>query len=213
MVKGYASLTDNKLLKMYHAGDEEAFNEILVRYKDMVKMRARLFFLRGGDTEDLIQEGMIGLFEAVISYKDDKNTEFITFANRCVRSKMIKAVQSDNKKSNGPLNNSIPLDTIESGEEHKEGESGEVYPRVGESNEEKFSNPEDIVMDREDVKLFIDEMSRRLSKMESEVFHYFIGGMDYKEIASVMKKTPKSIDNALHRILAKASDLMLTKEE
>ncbi len=209
MTGKYAGSTDNELLKMYHEGDEGAFNEILVRYKDMVRMRARFFFLRGGDVEDLIQEGMIGLFEAVRTYKEDRNTEFITFANRCVRSKMIKAVKSDNKKSNGPLNNSISLDIFDEGQD---GEVNEAYTLRTAHNEE-YSNPENIVIDREDTRLFISELDSRLSKMESEVFHLFIGGRDYKEIAGVMGKTPKSIDNALHRILAKASDLMLTKEE
>lgn len=208
MNRDYAGSSDRELLKMFHEGDERAFNEITARYKTMVKLKAREFFLIGGDSQDLIQEGTIGLLEAVMAFRDDKNAEFSTFANLCVRRRMMKAVASDNTKKNLPLNNSVSLEFNENGESPGN-EKLDLDPH---NNYEYFKDPEEIFFGRIELDSFMYELNKALSKMEREVLELFLKGKTYREISAILDRPEKSIDNCINRILSKASKLRLTND-
>ena len=200
-MKNYSMLTDYRLLYLYKQGDRWAFDELLERYRDTVKYHATFFFLPGGDREDLIQEGMIGLFDAVTSYKDDRNATFATFAARCIRSRMIKAVVSGNKEGNIPLNTSISLES-EDGEDM-------LYRRSTEGNDSVHNggDPEKIVMSKEYMRITIEKIRGSLSELERKVFDLFLEGLNYREIADELDMSPKSVDNALHRIMTKVKNI------
>ena len=208
MNKDYTGFSDKELLRLFHEGDEVAFNEITNRYKSMVKLKAREFFLIGGDSQDLIQEGTIGLLEAVVAYRDDKNAEFSTFANICVRRRMMKAVDSDNTKKNLPLNSSISLELNE--------DTDKSYKTSLDLNSNNnygyFKDPEEIFFGKVELDSFMEDLTNMLSKMEREVLHLFLDGKTYKEISEILGKSEKSIDNCINRILNKASKLQLTND-
>ena len=193
----YKSLSDTELIELYRDDDQWAFDEIFARYKKTVKFHARFFYLTGGDIEDLIQEGMLGLVDAVKSYRDDRGASFATFADRCIRSKIIKAVESDNKKSNAPLNNSVSLQDESSSDE--EGEKS----KVDHDSDEGLGNPENIVLDGENMRLAIEKISEKLSKLEDHIFRLFLKGHSISEISEETGMEYKAVDNALSRIKTK----------
>lgn len=208
MNKDYTGFSDKELLKMFHDGDEIVFNEITNRYKSMVKLRAREFFLIGGDSQDLIQEGTIGLLEAVVAFREDRNAEFSTFANICVRRRMMKAVDSDNTKKNLPLNSSISLELNEDADKSdNNGLDLNAHNDYG-----YFKDPEEIFFGKVELDSFMEDLTNMLSKMEKEVLHLFLEGKTYKEISVILGKSEKSIDNCINRILNKASKLQLTND-
>lgn len=208
MNKDYTGFSDKELLKMFQEGDEIAFNEITNRYKSMVKLRAREFFLIGGDSQDLIQEGTIGLLEAVVAFREDRNAEFSTFANICVRRRMMKAVDSDNTKKNLPLNSSISLELNEDADKFdNKGLDLNAHNDYG-----YFKDPEEIFFGKVELDSFMEYLTNMLSKMEKEVLNLFLEGKTYKEISVILGKSEKSIDNCINRILNKASKLQLTND-
>ena len=141
-------------------------------------------FLIGGDTDDLIQEGMIGLFKAVRDYKTEKDSSFYHFAEICISRQMYTAIEASNRKKHAPLNSYISLSEPESG-------------GIGELLE---TNPEQMIIDQENVAQIKERIKKSLSDMEKEVLAYYMQGMNYVQIAEVMEKSPKAIDNALQRI-------------
>ena len=144
-------------------------------------------FLIGGDTDDLIQEGMIGLFKAVRDYRTDSEASFQTFARMCIDRQIYSAVQSSNRQKHIPLNSYVSLDGTEA-------------ENMEESWEE---NPESILIDRENVSALQKKMKKSLSPMEKQVLDLYLEGCDYTRIAELIDKTPKSVDNALQRIRGK----------
>jgi len=199
----YSSMSDNELVKLHHLGDRWAFEEIAGRYKDTVRFHARFFFLTGGDSDDLLQEGMIGLFEAADTFKDDRNAAFATFADRCIRSRMIKAVKSDNKKSNRPLNTSLPIDG-----DNEKSDDGEKFMSLGGLDSDGgIGNPEDIVINKELYRLKVEKINSNLSDFEKKVFFLYLAGKSISEIADEMHSSYKSADNALSRIKTKVKNM------
>lgn len=192
----YEDVSDNILLEKYQNGDEEAFNTLMKRYKALVISKAREFYLIGGETDDLIQEGTIGLLEAVNSYNKEKNVKFITFATLCIKRRLIKAVEFDNTKKNKPLNSSISY------------ERKLIEGSIDEINYDL--NPEKIYIEKITTQGFINELKKTLSVMENQVLKYFLDGDNYKEIAKKLNKTEKSIDNCINRILKKATLMVLS---
>lgn len=191
----YEELSDTELIKMYRNDDQWAFDEIFARYRKTVKFHARFFYLTGGDIEDLIQEGMLGLVDAVKSYRDDRGASFATFADRCIKSKIIKAVESDNKKSNEPLNNSVSLQS-----ESKSGDKEGAKIKVDHDSDEGLGNPENIVIDSENIRIAIERISDRLSGLEDRIFRLFLKGHSISEISEEKGMEYKAVDNALSRI-------------
>lgn len=193
-MEDYRELSDEQLIKKLRAGDTKLMDYILDKYKPLVRKKANAVFLIGGDTDDLIQEGMIGLFKAVRDYDETKEASFFSFAELCITRQLYKAVEASNRKKHAPLNTYVSFYS-ETGEE---GHSlAETLTTGG------MGDPEQIVIDQENLKIFWERLKERLSKMECEVLDNYLSGLNYQQIAIKMGKSPKAIDNALQRIKAK----------
>ena len=185
----YEEEKDEDLIRQIREGNEAASDYLLEKYKDMVRARARAMFLAGGDTDDLIQEGMIGLFKAIRDYSPDRGSSFRTFAGLCVERQMLSAVQTSNRKKHSPLNSSVLLDE---GTETEMLESG----RTGD-------NPEELIISQENEMAFINEIRESLSPLENRVLALYLDGNSYEAIGKQLGKSSKSVDNALKRVRIK----------
>ena len=184
----YEKCTDEELLTRLRSGEEEISDYLMEKYKGFVRQKARAMFLIGGETDDLIQEGMIGLFKAVQDYRPDREASFRTFAGLCIDRQLYSAVKNSTRQKHIPLNSYVSLS--------EEEESGSLEGLWSE-------NPEALVIDRENTGILEKEISKALSPMENKVLDYYLRGYGYVQIAEIMGKTPKSIDNALQRIRGK----------
>ena len=180
---------------MPYGKQEEIQDYMLAKYKPLVRKRANALYLIGGDTDDLIQEGMIGLFKAIRDICPDKDSSFYHFAKMCVERQMYTAIEASRRKKHAPLNSYISLydDSDEKG-------MALADILTGEEDE----NPEYLLIDRESVKQKLDALAKNLSKMEKQVFDYMLEGLNYRQIAEKMGKSPKAIDNAIQRMKGKA---------
>lgn len=179
-------LKDEELIRLYREDDAAAMSELIMRYKPLVKNRARLFYLEGGDREDLLQEGMIGLFKAVKEFDCQKEASFATFARICITRQMLSAIEAAGRKKHIFLNESLSLEQLD---------EVQLADRAGVAD-----GPEKIFFEQENIKQLIASINKKLSPMEKRVLELYISGMDYIEIADTMNKSVKSIDNALQRI-------------
>ena len=196
----YEKLTDEQLIEKLHSGDRDVTDYLMEKYKMMVRKKARAMYLIGGETEDLIQEGMIGLYKAIRDYDVEKETVFRSFASVCIDRQLYNAVKGANRLKNSPLNTYISLDIpveARGNEENGAATLGEMLEWVG------VSNPEDILIDRERVGKIEQYIRQNLSEFEQKVVNLYVDGMNYQQIAKELGKTPKSIDNALQRIRIK----------
>jgi RNA polymerase sporulation-specific sigma factor len=193
----YSVMTDEKLIELSRDGKDEVIDYLLDKYKGLVRRKARTMFLVGGDTDDLIQEGMIGLYKAVRDYDVRKEASFLTFANLCIDRQIYSAINASNRKKHSPLNSYISFPLLNFLNDNV---TNELYMDKQNVN---HRNPEDLYIDRENV-LHIEHMlEKELSAFEYEVLKMYIDGADYIEIAERMDKKPKSIDNAIQRIKKK----------
>lgn len=184
----YQDCTDEELITRLRAGEREISDYLMEKYKDFVRRRANAMYLIGGEKDDLIQEGMIGLFKAVRDYQPDRESSFQTFAGICVDRQIYSAVQGSNRQKHLPLNSYVSLSA-----EDDENAIGEQWA----------DNPESIVIDRENVRILEEEIKKMLSPLENEVLAYYLDGYTYTQIGEIMGKSPKSMDNALQRIRTK----------
>ncbi len=185
----FKSFADEKLVELYKSGEPLAFEEIYHRYSGMIKALSRTYFLIGGDSDDLQQEGFLGLLYAVNNYSKEKGSQFKSFAYTCVKSKMLNAVNKEKAEKFKALNDSVPLTSFEQ------------TPSCGEIS--KFS-PETFIIDNEDLNEIILKIKAQLSSLEEKVFELYLDGLSYVEIAKKLSKSEKSIDNALQRIKEKS---------
>ena len=195
--------SDEELIVRYRDGDTDAMDFIFERYKYLVRKKAKAMFLAGGDNDDLIQEGMIGLYKAIRDYNTDREASFATFASMCINRQMITAVAASNRKKNMPLNTYVSYDMPAGGDEDSDMRLVDIL----QSQTELY--PEKLLIDKEhnwDLKSRLKEV---LSTFEQQVLTYYLEGMDYTAIAKKMQKPPKSVDNALQRIRSKAARLTL----
>ena len=195
--------SDEELIVRYRDGDTDAMDFIFERYKYLVSKKAKAMFLAGGDNDDLIQEGMIGLYKAIRDYNTDREASFATFASMCINRQMITAVAASNRKKNMPLNTYVSYDMPAGGDEDSDMRLVDILQSQTELN------PEKLLIDKEhnwDLKSRLKEV---LSTFEQQVLTYYLEGMDYTAIAKKMQKPPKSVDNALQRIRSKAARLTL----
>lgn len=192
-MKDYEKFSDEELLTGLHQGQKELEEYLMDKYKGMVLKKARAMFLIGGEKEDLIQEGMIGLFKAVRDYRPQKNASFSTFANLCVERQMYKAIEMSARQKHKPLNSYISL-------------SEEDSP-LKDTEDVLQQNPETIVIGRENASHLMEHIKEALSSFENQVLEAYLEGTDYHQIASQMGKSSKSIDNALQRIRNKIHGL------
>ena len=192
-MKQYDGIKDEELIFRFKNGESEILDYLMEKYKNMVRKKARTMFLIGGENDDLIQEGMIGLFKAVRDYQPDRDAAFQTFASICVDRQIYNAIQSSNRQKHQPLNSYVSLSE----------QGGENEEHLGDTWVE---NPESIIIDQENVENLEQEITTTLSPMENQVLEYYLAGNGYGEIAELMGKTPKSIDNALRRIRTKIKE-------
>lgn len=184
----YDQCSDEELIARLQNGEVEISDYLMEKYKEFVRKKARAMYLIGGETDDLIQEGMIGLFKAVQDYRPDKAASFRTFAGLCIDRQLYNAVQSSNRQKHLPLNSYISLS-----------EAGEAEGLEGCWAE----NPEAVILDQERTRDLKHEIKMALSPMENKVLKYYLQGYGYIKIAQLLGKKPKSIDNALQRIRGK----------
>lgn len=193
----YEDYADEQLIRRLRDGDGGVIDYLMEKYKFLVRKHANTLFLLGGDTEDLIQEGMIGLFKAVRDY-DEGSGSFYRFADLCITRQIYTAIEAAARKKHGPLNSYISLS--------EEEESG-GFPAEGRSATGNL-DPEQILIDKESADLFLQKVCNVLSRMERQVFDCLLEGMNYRQIAKKMNKNEKSIDNALQRIRGKIRGLL-----
>lgn len=185
-------MTDEELIKLYKSGKKEAGDELLERYKSLVLSACRNLYIMGAEKDDLIQEGMIGLFSALNDYREDRSASFLTFANLCVRRQLYKAIEASQTAKNSPLNSYISL--------YGSGDESDMIEEL----EAEDSDPQSLIIEDEQIKLLKKKLYDTLSKMEKTVFDLYLEGLEYREIAQKLGKKDKAIDNCLQRIRAKA---------
>lgn len=194
----YERETDENLLKRLHSGEQDIMDYLLNKYKPLVRKKAKDMYLIGGEGEDLIQEGMIGLFKAIRDYCPEKEASFYTFADLCVSRQMYTAIQASQRMKHMPLNTYISLYASEN---DTEGEKDRQL--IEQLKSLHADDPETLVMNREDLKYIMEHMSEYLSKFEQEVILLYMAGNNYSQIAGMLGKSSKSVDNALHRAKGK----------
>ena len=204
MVKDYDTCTDEELIARLRAGEREITDYLIDKYKSLVRTRARALYLVGGDHEDLIQEGMLGLFKAVRDYKPGKEASFATFAGLCIDRQMYSAVASSQRQKHQPLNSFVSLSEPVSEQDSYTFASMDIsIPSLSQDEE----TPEEIMISRENVIGMHERIKERLSKFEYQVLELYLKGYDYTQIAEKLGKQPKAIDNALQRIRSKVREV------
>lgn len=192
----YNILTDEEMVKMAQEGSVTAEEFLIKKYKDLVKQKSTTYFIMGGDKEDVIQEGMIGIFKAIRGFDENKEASFKTFAEVCINRQIISAIRNANLQKHQILNESISL----SSDNDPEGEQKTLEERLP-SN--KGDDPETLMLMKE-VGVYLKEESHTIfSKFEQLVWDRMLQGKTYQEIALELEKSPKAIDNAMQRIKKK----------
>lgn len=194
---GFNKLPEDDIINMAQSGNDEAMTFLMEKYKSLVRQKTRTFFLTGGDKDDLIQEGMIGLYKAICDYIPEREASFKTFAELCISRHVYSAIKISNRMKNQPLNTYISIYAPAFSVNNEPDESGFMIDQELEIAE---GNSEDIIINRESAVFVHKQLFKGLSKMETQVLSRYLDGMTYQEIAADMDKTPKSIDNALQRI-------------
>ena len=193
----YEGLTDEELIVLFRDGDQEAMEKLLNKYKEMVLRKAKSMYILGGDSDDLIQEGMLGLFKAVRDYDCGRDASFRTFAQLCVTRQLYTAVKASSRKKHIPLNTAISL----SRPVREDGEEDEEFLDCLEAD--ASSNPEVYLIGQEEMERLEEKIEKELSPFEKQVLELHLTGMGYVEIAHVLNRDEKSTDNALQRIRTK----------
>ena len=207
MNNNWGRLSDEALLEKIHHSSQpneiiEATNTLLERYKEMVRSKARTYFLIGADRDDVIQEGMIGLYKAIMDYKPEKDSSFRSFAGLCVMRQILSAVRVSSRLKHLPLNEYISLNYPVNDEDGKETTLMDLLP------DPNTRSPEDILTGIEERDRLETQIEALLSPLKKKVLHLFLKGLDYIQIAEIIDKTPKSVDNALQRVKQKISRML-----
>lgn len=201
----YDRLSDEDIITLIHNDDPDAMDYMLNRYKNLVRKKAKALYLIGGDKDDLIQEGMIGLYKAIRDYNIEMENSFFNFADLCISRQIFSAIKASNRKKNFPLNTYVSLDTPAYVEN---AETDEKASLVDLMYENKGSNPEELVIDKMSTSMLEYELVRHLSGFEKDVLDLYLKDYSYLQIADKLQKEPKSIDNALQRIKTKLNKLL-----
>ncbi|MGN9056583.1 sigma-70 family RNA polymerase sigma factor [Bariatricus sp. HCP28S3_A7] len=204
----YEKMTDEQLISRLRGGEKPIMDFLMEKYKGLVRQKAKAMYLWGGENDDLIQEGMIGLFKAVEDYEPDAGASFYSFAELCISRQMYTAIKASQRKKHLPLNSYVSLYTSGKREDGKE-----ALPLAETIEAGAESNPEELLLNTEYANAFEEELMDQLSKLENRVLYLHLMGMDYLKIAEVMDKSPKAIDNALQRIKGKARHILEEKRK
>jgi len=191
----YENISDEELILRLRDGESNITDFIMDKYKNLVRSKAKTMYILGADTEDLIQEGMIGLFKAIRDYDSGRDASFFTFADLCVSRQMYTAVQASRREKHAPLNSYISL--------YSTGEEWEDTQLVNAIASHIDLNPENMLIDKENVENLEKMLTKELSAFEKEVLDLYMVGMSYSQIAKVLGRDEKSTDNALQRVKIK----------
>lgn len=192
----FSGKKDEEIVAMVKEGNDRALEYLLQKYQNFVKAKAKSYFLIGADKEDIYQEGMIGLFKAIRDFRDDKLASFKVFAELCITRQIITAVKTATRQKHIPLNTYVSLNKPIYDEE-SDRTLLDIISGV------KTMDPEELMIDREDMENLEETMHRVLSSLEMEVLNSYLDGKSYQEIASDLERESKSIDNALQRVKRK----------
>ena len=192
--------SDEDLCQLAAQGSREAEEILVSRYNRLVRTCARPFFLIGGDSEDLTQEGMVGLIKAVREYDAGKAASFRTFAEICIRSRLYSVLRAAARDKHLPLNQSVPLDTPFFDSNSYTSGSGDLAQ----------GNPETFLIERERTAALLAGVRKQLSEFEAKILGYYLDGLSCREIAEAVGKPPKSVDNAVQRIRRKVAQQLLS---
>ncbi len=199
-------LTDEEIVDLAKHGDVEGLEYLINKYKNFVRAKARTYFLIGADREDIIQEGMIGLYKAIRDYRVDRQASFRAFAEVCVTRQIITAIKTATRQKHIPLNSYVSLNKPVFDEE-SERTLAEVVTTG------KASNPEDLFINQENLMDIESTMHRILSPLEQRVVNLYLEGKSYVEIADQLDRHVKSVDNALQRVKRKLEQYLAKREE
>lgn len=195
----FEQYTDEEMILLIKEGNQDATEYLLKKYSPLVKKSIRTLYLIGADTEDLSQEGMIGLFKAIQNYQTDNSASFFTFAKICIDRQIYSAIKASNRKKHSPLNTYISFYSRGSEDET------ELINNLEAGND---SNPEHVILDKENISHIEALLEECLSTLEKAVFHLYLDGKSYSDIAASLNKPVKSIDNAVQRIREKIKKLL-----
>lgn len=193
MTGKYDEYKDEELLRMMRNGESEVADYLVDKYKCLVRQKSRALYLAGGDQEDLIQEGMLGLFKAIQGYQEEREASFATFAALCIDRQLYSAISMSQRQKHQPLNSFVSL---------SEPVSEQELRLIDEET------PEEILINRENLDRIHEKIRKILSPFEYEVLQLYLKGYGYQQIARQMQKPPKAIDNALQRIRSKVRSSM-----
>ena len=200
----FDQLTDEEIVALAQGNNDEALTYLLDKYKNFVRSKARSYFLIGADHEDIVQEGMIGLFKAIRDFKPSRLSSFRAFAELCVKRQIITAIKTATRQKHFPLNSYVSLNKPLYDEESDRTLLDVIEGRV--------TNPEDLFISQEELERIQNEISTTLSPLEQQVLAAFLNGKSYQEIAEMLDRHVKSIDNALQRVKRKLTKMLEDKE-
>ena len=181
--------SDERLCQLSSEGNRQAEEVLVARYHRLVRSCARPYFLAGGDSEDLLQEGMFGLIKAMREYDSKRDASFHTFAETCIRRRLYSVLKAANSAKHSPLNQSLPLNASFF-------DASSSFAQV---------DPEDLLIDREKATAMLEEVRKQLSDFEVQVLGYYLDGLTNREISETVNRPPKSVDNAIQRIRRKVA--------
>ncbi len=194
----YGNLTDEQIISQIKEGDEQALSFLLEKYKDLVRSKVGKYFIIGAEKEDIVQEGMIGLYKAVKGFDNSKQNTFKTFANLCIERQLISAIKSSNRQKHMPLNSYLSLNTSAYDNDEDGAELIETF------EVDTIEDPLETIMKKEYFNEIQNTMHKSLSKFEEKVLDRYIQGDSYEIIAKRLETPVKSVDNAIQRIRKKA---------
>ncbi|MCI6966235.1 RNA polymerase sporulation sigma factor SigH [bacterium] len=194
----YLNMTDEALVERSHAGDARADETLCERYKNVVRIKARPYFLIGADREDLVQEGMIGLYKAIRDYTPDHNAVFRSFAEMCIVRQLISAIKRATRKKHAPLNTYVSLYGSTFAEE-----DNRERPLLDTMAMVRTESPEDAFISKESTEHILGSIEKLLTPLEKQVLDLFMDGYSYQQIAAALGRGTKTVDNALQRIKRK----------
>ena len=196
--ENYDKMSDEELIEIIKSGDKNAQEYLIDKYKDLVNMKVGKYFMIGSERDDIVQEGLIGLYKAIKSYSDDKKNSFKTFANMCIERQLITAIKSSNRQKHMPLNSYLSLNT-KAYEDDEESNILDVF------DSHQVEDPLDTITKKEYYKTVEKAIDESLSDFEKQVLKRYIQGESYVQIAEKLDSPVKSVDNAIQRIRKKAS--------
>jgi len=194
----YQNLTDEQIIVLTKAGDRHALDFLLNKHKKLVKQKARAYFIMGADGDDIIQEGMIGLYKAVQDYDEQKSVPFASFASLCIERQILTAIKTASRQKHSPLNSYISLSSDDFDAESEFFLSTFVGKHA--------SSPEELLIRNETKSSIETSIEKNLSKMERNVLSLYLNGASYGEIANILDKNEKAVDNAIQRVRRKMTD-------